>query len=117
MEGAHCYRDSGPAATTTGSRCPSQSTGTTQRVLGDRRRGLPRERLPGTAGRYLFSDYCSGTFWAIDAATATSSDTIDPPVVATTNYSISAIAEDSAGELLATDLSTGALLRIGLAGS
>ena len=36
-------------------------------LLGDRRRRLSRRRDPGPQGAYLFSDYCSGTLWAIDA--------------------------------------------------
>jgi hypothetical protein len=37
--------------------------------------------------------------------------------VAKTDYSISAIAEDPTGELFATDLATGSLLRIGVGGA
>jgi glucose/arabinose dehydrogenase len=67
------------------------------------------ERFPALQGWYVFSDYCSGDFWAIDA----SKDKTDTPaMVEETEYSISAIAEDAAGELYATDLSGGQLLRI-----
>ncbi len=117
MEGAHCYRDSGSACATPDLTLPVAEYGHDQGCSVTGGAVYRGSAFPALQGWYLFSDYCSGTFWAIDAATATSSDTIDPPVVATTNYSISAIAEDSAGELFATDLSTGALLRIGLAGS
>jgi glucose/arabinose dehydrogenase len=71
------------------------------------------ERFPTLHGWYLFSDYCSGEFWAIDAA---QDRTDDPEIVAETDFSISAIGEDAAGELYATDLSTGQLLSIGVAG-
>ena len=66
---------------------------------------------PSLAGWYIFSDYCSGRFWAIDAAL---DRTPVPTVVADTDYSISAIAEDTAGDLFATDLSGGRLLRVGV---
>ena len=63
---------------------------------------------PDLVGWYVFSDYCSGMFWAIDAAT----DGPQPPIaVLDSGRSISAIAEDAAGELYATDLG-GELLRI-----
>jgi glucose/arabinose dehydrogenase len=67
------------------------------------------ERTPALQGWYIFSDYCSGEFWAIDNARET---TDQPAIVAETDLSISAIAEDAAGELYATDLSTGQLLRV-----
>ena len=67
------------------------------------------ERHPTLQGWYIFSDYCSGEFWAIDTAR---DRTEEPSIVAETDLSISAIAEDAAGELYATDLSTGQLLRI-----
>jgi glucose/arabinose dehydrogenase len=71
------------------------------------------ERFPTLRGWYLFSDYCSGEFWAIDASKDT---TDDPAIVAQTELSISSIAEDAAGELYATDLSAGQLLRISAGG-
>jgi glucose/arabinose dehydrogenase len=67
---------------------------------------------PALSGFYLFSDYCSGTFWAIDAA---DDGPQEPTVVAESGRSISAIGEDAAGELYATDLG-GELLRIVVAG-
>jgi glucose/arabinose dehydrogenase len=117
MEGSHCYRDSGSGCATPDLTLPVAEYGHDQGCSVTGGTVYRGSAFPALQGWYVFSDYCSGTFWAIDAATATSSDTIDPPVVATTNYSISAIAEDSAGELFATDLSSGALLRIGLGGS
>jgi glucose/arabinose dehydrogenase len=69
---------------------------------------------PTLAGFYVFSDYCSGLFWAIPA---TAEPTIEPVVVAESGRSISAIAEDGAGELVATDLATGELLRISAPGT
>jgi glucose/arabinose dehydrogenase len=70
--------------------------------------------FPALVGWYVFSDYCSGEFWAIDS----SKDRVDtPPIVAETELSISAIAEDAAGELYATDLSGGQLLKVGVEGA
>ena len=67
------------------------------------------EGLPALQGWYVFSDYCSGEFWAIDAS---EEKTEEPEIVAETDLSVSAIAEDAAGELYATDLAGGQLLRI-----
>ena len=68
---------------------------------------------PGLRGWYVFADYCSVTFWAVDA---TRDRTEEPAVVAETDFLISAIGEDAAGELYATDHSGGQVLRIGVAG-
>ena len=69
---------------------------------------------PALAGLYVFADYCSGKFWAIDAA----GDAFREPIpVLDSGRNISAIAEDSAGELVATDLAGGELLRVVVAGS
>lgn len=69
---------------------------------------------PELDGFYVFADYCSGTFWAIPATTEA---TVAPTVVLESGRSISAIAEDGAGELVATDLSTGELLRVSAPGT
>ena len=64
---------------------------------------------PALRGWYVFSDYCSGRFWIVDAA----NDELREPILASESQrSISAIAEDAAGELFATDLSGGDLLRV-----
>ncbi len=107
MEGTACFRSAD--CDTTGLTLPvteydhdlgcSVTGGTVYRGAGD----------PTLRGWYIFSDYCSGEFWAIDAARDT---TEQPAIVAETDLSISAIAEDAAGGLYATDLSTGQLLRI-----
>ena len=114
MEGSTCFRDAGDDCATPDLTLPvteydhdfgcSVTGGTVYRG----------SALPALQGWYVFSDYCSGIFWAIDA----SQDRVDSPtIVAESDASISAIAEDAAGELYATDLSGGRLLRIGLAGS
>ena len=71
-------------------------------------------RFPSLAGWYVFSDYCSGEFWAIDSS---QHRVEQPSVVAETDFSISAIAEDAAGELYATDLSGWQLLQISVEGA
>jgi hypothetical protein len=73
--------------------------------------------FPALQGWYVLSDYCSGRFWALDAASASSDQTREPTQVAATDYSISAIVDDPSGELFATDLSTGSILRLRVSGS
>lgn len=66
------------------------------------------EASPDLVGFYVFSDFCSGRFWGIPADAGPH----EPVVVLESGRSISAIAEDAAGELIATDLRSGELLRI-----
>jgi glucose/arabinose dehydrogenase len=72
------------------------------------------------SGWYVFADYCSGRFWAVDAEAARVAAErgvlLDPAVVLDSGRSISAIAPGPGGELFATDLDTGELLRIVVAG-
>ena len=113
MEGSACYRDGGddcatdeltlPVTEYTHAQGCSVTGGTVYRG----------EAFPALQGWYVFSDYCSGEFWAIDA---TKERTEEPTVVAETDLSVSAIAEDSAGELYVTDLAGGQLLRISAEG-
>ena len=114
MEGTSCFRDSGNDCASPDLTLPvtQYDHGFGCSVTGGAvYRGAA---LPALQGWYVFSDYCSGTFWAIDAEKDT---TESPAIVAETDLSVSAIAEDAAGELYVTDLSGGGLLRIGLAGS
>ena len=65
--------------------------------------------VPAIDGRYLFSDYCSGTFWAIDS----DGDAFrEPEVLFESSRGISAISLDGDGSVLVTDLNGGALLRV-----
>jgi hypothetical protein len=64
--------------------------------------------FPALVGAYVFSDYCSGTIWAIDAA---ANETRDPTVVGESHRAISSFGEDDTGEVYVTDLG-GELLRI-----
>ena len=114
MEGSTCYRDGGDDCATPELTLPvaeydhdvgcSVSGGAVYRG----------PTYPALQGWYVFSDYCSGEFWAIDASRER---TEDPKIVAETDLNISAIGEDAAGELYATDLAGGALLRIGVDGA
>jgi glucose/arabinose dehydrogenase len=113
MEGTTCYREGGDDCATPDLTLPvteySHDLGCSV-TGGTVYRG---SRYPDLVGWYIFGDYCSGEVWAIDA----SQDRVEEPaVVAETDLSISAIAEDAAGELYATDLAGGALLRLAVAG-
>jgi glucose/arabinose dehydrogenase len=61
------------------------------------------------AGGYLFADYCSGRIWAIAAA---SDGPTMPILVGERSGAISSFGADEAGELYATDLGSGQLLRV-----
>jgi glucose/arabinose dehydrogenase len=64
---------------------------------------------PALSGGYFFGDYCSGTIWAIDPG----SDALRAPtVVLKGSASLSSFGEDEAGELYATDIGGGKLLRV-----
>jgi glucose/arabinose dehydrogenase len=64
---------------------------------------------PALRGGYVFADYCSGRFWAIDAA----GDGYRPPVlVAESRISPSAFGEDESGELFVADIGGGKILRV-----
>jgi glucose/arabinose dehydrogenase len=65
--------------------------------------------IPALRGGYLFSDYCSGTLWALDAGL----DAPQAPIVLTeTRRTISAIGTGDDGEVYLTDLGGGELLRL-----
>ncbi|MDQ2964588.1 MAG: PQQ-dependent sugar dehydrogenase [Chloroflexota bacterium] len=67
---------------------------------------------PELAGSYIFADYCSGNVWLIDAA---ADEVGKPRLVLQSGRSISSFGEDEAGELYATDIRAGELLRVGVA--
>ena len=108
MEGTHCYEPTSgcedPALTLPVSDY-GHDLGCTV-IGGNVDRGTAQPLL---AGGYLFGDYCSGRIFAIDS----SSDTYQEPVqVAQTDATLSAFGEDEAGEIYATDLSGGEVLRV-----
>ncbi len=63
---------------------------------------------PALDGAYLFSDYCSGILWLLDAA---ATGTQEPTQVASTGRSIAGFGEDEAGEVYVADLG-GSVLRV-----
>jgi glucose/arabinose dehydrogenase len=65
--------------------------------------------FPALVGGYLFADYCSGNTWLIDSAAG---EVRDPRLVLESGRSISSFGEDEAGELYATDLGAGELVRV-----
>src|SRR5688572_9769977 len=114
MEGSACYRDPGDDCLTDELTLPvtqyphdlgcSVTGGTVYRG----------EAQPALRGWYVFADFCSGRFWVLDPEP----DDLRAFVpAADTDHSISSIAEDAAGELFATDLSGGELLRVVVEGS
>jgi len=108
MEGAHCFRpatgcDEGGLVLPVAEY--SHDSGCTV-IGGDVYRGSQQSAL---IGGYLFADYCSGIIWAIDPAVE---GPREPTVVADTDAEISSFGVDEAGEVYATDLSSGELLRV-----
>jgi glucose/arabinose dehydrogenase len=67
------------------------------------------DAIPALRGAYLFTDYCSGTLWAIDSGMSSAQA---PIVLSETGRSISSIGLDDTGEVWLTDLGSGELLRL-----
>ncbi|MGZ8635837.1 MAG: PQQ-dependent sugar dehydrogenase [Actinomycetota bacterium] len=65
-------------------------------------------RWPDLVGAYVFSDYCSGTIWAL----AADRPGVDAAVLLESGRAISSFGEDEAGELYVTDLAGGEVLRL-----
>jgi len=108
MEGAHCFRPSencDQAGLTVPIAEYSHQSGCT--VIGGFVYGGSAQ--PALAGSYLFSDYCSGHIWAVDPATDGARDAVE---VGQAGAGLSSFGEDEAGELYATMLSAGTLLRV-----
>lgn len=111
MEGTHCYGDRPSDCQTPEMTLPVTEYGHDEGCSvtgGTVYRGAAQ---PAMQGWYVFADFCSGRFWVIDAA-APASGLQPPHRVLDSGRNISAIAPDSAGELIATDLGSGELLRI-----
>lgn len=67
------------------------------------------DAIPALRGAYLFSDYCTGTLWALDAA----ADGAQAPVtILETGASVSSIGAGEDGEVYLTDLGRGRVLRL-----
>ncbi len=106
MEGTHCY--GADSCDRTGLTLPVAEYGHDEgcSVTGG---AVHRGADADLRGWYGFADYCSGRFWVLDPE----GDEVRPPIRAfDSGRSISAIAVDPAGELFATDLAGGDLLRI-----
>jgi glucose/arabinose dehydrogenase len=108
MEGAHCFR---PAE---GCEDPSLALPVTEytRNLGSTVIGGVVYRgtdQPALVGGYVFADYGSGNVWLIDAA---SDGPTDPVLALESGATISSFGEDEGGEVYATDLASGELLRV-----
>lgn len=107
MEGSHCYNTG--TCTTDGLTFPVSDYGRDAgcTVIGGYvYRGV---RYPFLVGTYLFSDYCTGTLFALDAA----SNGLTPPVIVGTGHGngMSGFGQDADGELYVTNLS-GAVSRL-----
>jgi glucose/arabinose dehydrogenase len=69
------------------------------------------EAHPALAGMYLFSDYCAGIVWALDAAAAIDTGQADYAELARSDIIVSSFGEDEAGELYLAG-GDGTILRI-----
>jgi hypothetical protein len=99
MEGAHCYRDDG--CSQDGLTLPVTEYG---RDLGSTVIGgyvYRGKAFPVMSGAYVFADFGSGRFFAIDGAT---SSLTTPAVVGSFEGNVSAFGEDTDGELYVTTL-------------
>ena len=99
MEGAHCF--GGGSCATDGLTLPISEYG---RDLGCTVIGgyvYRGAQFPFLAGAYLFTDYCTGHVFAIDAA---ATELVAPVTVGNGSGQISAFGEDADGELYVTSL-------------
>jgi glucose/arabinose dehydrogenase len=107
MEGFHCY-PSGDGCERPELRLPVAEYGHDQGCSvtgGTVYRGAA---FPALVGGYVFSDYCSGRLWVVDAAR---DERQEPRLVAESGRSIASFGEDEAGELYVADAG-GAVLRV-----
>jgi glucose/arabinose dehydrogenase len=70
--------------------------------------------LPALVGQYLYTDFCSGNVWALDAAAALAGEGPAPQRVGNVGRGISSFGEDEAGELYMTSQG-GRIISISLA--
>jgi hypothetical protein len=107
MEGFHCYNAA--SCNQAGLTAPVAEYGHSLGcavVGGYVYRGSVSPRL---AGKYLFSDDCSGRIWMLDAAKV---GTQTPVQLANTGKAISSFGQGDDGELYLLDLSAGELFHI-----
>ena len=112
LEGMHCFRSGWRArrALTLPSRSTVMIIGCSV-IGGYVYRG---SRSPALAGGYLYSDYCSGTIWAISAAAALANGKADPAIVGSAGFPVTSFGQGDDGELFAVDLN-GRLLTVAAA--
>jgi glucose/arabinose dehydrogenase len=107
MEGNHCFRQGceDPALAIPATEYDHDNGCTV--IGGHVYRGTAQTAL---AGGYVFGDYCSGRLWAIDPAV---DGFREPTVVGELGGAgLSAFGEDETGELYATDIAGGRLLKV-----
>ncbi len=68
-------------------------------------------KFPLLVGGYLFSDYCTGTIWALAAVVALANGAAVQATVGSAGFSVSSFGQDDDGELYAVDLS-GRILKV-----
>ncbi len=108
MEGRHCYAPSSDCDQS-GLTLPIAEYGHDQGCSvtgGYVARGPSAGPLGGV---YLFGDYCSGRVWGLDAA---GPDDQNPTLLIDGGRRISSFGEDDAGDLFATDIGSGTLVRV-----
>jgi glucose/arabinose dehydrogenase len=99
MEGPRCFRSAGcdqAGLTLPVAAYQHRNDGTCSITGGYVYRGTA---LPGLAGTYLFSDYCTGTLWGIDAAAAVAGEQVEPVVLAESGLAVTGFGEDESGEI------------------
>ena len=109
MEGSTCFRDPGGDCRTDALTLPVTEYGHDEGCSVTGGTVYRGDAQPALGGWYVFADYCTGRFWVLDAA---SDDLAEPTFALDSARQISAIAEDAAGELYATDHGAGELLRV-----
>jgi len=62
---------------------------------------------PLLVGGYIFSDYCTGTMWGLDAEAAMAAGEAELARLGSTPYNVVSLGEDEAGELYAVDFGGG----------
>jgi glucose/arabinose dehydrogenase len=105
-EGNHCFRGACDAAALTAPITEYGHEDGCTVIGGHVYRGSAQTAL---SGGYVFGDYCTGRLWAIDPA---GDAFLAPTVVGEMGGGLSAFGEDEAGELYATDIRGGRLLRV-----
>ena len=101
MEGAHCFGAS--SCDQTGLTLPVAEY---RHALGCSVTGgyvYRGSALPQLAGQYVFSDYCSGRIWAVDASVALSTGSAEPTQYGKVPINPTSFGEDEAGELYLVD--------------